>query len=504
MKAALKQQTSTGLVLTPQLQNSIRLLALSHLELEQEVAQMLLDNPFLEHDEHEEGEHLIEPSELAQHEAHSAQGEAEAAAETNYDAPDAAELQNPSDWEGEGSVSGETQIMEWGQDAPSSSGNNNEDDEFDPMSLKTAHISLQDQLHEQALGLRLSRAESAALYFLIESLNDDGYLEDSLVSLAQHLAGDDFDRLEEVLSPLQVALKQLQQMEPAGVGARDLAECLRLQIQTWPDSETKAAALIICSHHLQALAKKDIRALMRGCKQSEAVVREAMAAIARLEPKPGRRFADVESLIVVPEVVVRSKGSGLQRLFTVELNPAVLPRLRVDEIYARALRQAPSGAAQQSLQEARGFVRNIQQRFDTILRTAEAIVQQQHQFFLRGPTAMKPMVLREVAEELGMHESTISRVTNQKYMATPQGTFELKYFFSSGLASTKEGRDDTSSVAVRAHIQRLIKAENKAKPLSDGKIAEILASLGIECARRTVAKYREQLRIPAVSERRER
>jgi RNA polymerase sigma-54 factor len=183
-----------------------------------------------------------------------------------------------------------------------------------------------------------------------------------------------------------------------------------------------------------------------------------------------------------------------------QINPQVMPRLRVDRFYAQALKNAPAGGAQQSLNEARSFVKNVQQRFDSILRTAEFIVQQQHEFFLQGAVAMKPMVLKAVADELGLHESTISRITTAKYMATPQGTFEMKYFFSSSLAT--QGGEDASSTAVRAHIRQMIEAEDARKPLSDGKIADRLAVLGIDCARRTVAKYREGMRIPAASVRR--
>ena len=247
---------------------------------------------------------------------------------------------------------------------------------------------------------------------------------------------------------------------------------------------------------------------MQLCGASDAAVREAIALIARLEPKPGRRFVNVERNIVVPDVLVVQSGVGAQAKFRVRLNADVMPRLRVHDIYANALRQHKGGgndasnyaALQQRLQEARWFIKNIQQRFDTILRVSTAIVERQKSFFLHGELAMRPLVLREIADELGLHESTISRVTTAKYMATPFGTFELKYFFGSGLGTDSGG--NASSTAVRALIKQFIGAESAKKPLSDNQLSEMLKEQGIECARRTVAKYREGLRIAPASLRR--
>ncbi len=236
------------------------------------------------------------------------------------------------------------------------------------------------------------------------------------------------------------------------------------------------------------------------CNAPDAAVRDAIAVIARLEPKPGRKFADVQRNVVLPDVIVTKIGNGTQARFRVQLNPDVMPRLRVHDIYANALRGHKSGkdaasyaALQQRLQEARWFIKNIQQRFDTILRVSTAIVERQKNFFQHGALAMRPLVLREIADELGLHESTISRVTTAKYMATPLGTFELKYFFGSSLGTDAGG--NASSTAVRALIQQFIEAEPPKKPLSDSQISLMLKEQGIECARRTVAKYREALRI---------
>jgi RNA polymerase sigma-54 factor len=271
-----------------------------------------------------------------------------------------------------------------------------------------------------------------------------------------------------------------------------LAECLKLQILELRNTPEARAALCICEQPLELMAKRDVKKLSALCGCSDELVRAALALIARLEPKPGRRFADVQRNVVVPDVIVTAAGRG----FKVQLNPDVMPRLRVQDIYANAMRGQRGESAQgmqQRLQEARWFIKNIQQRFDTILRVASAIVERQRNFFMHGELAMRPLVLREIADELGLHESTISRVTTAKYMATPFGTYELKYFFGSALGTETGG--NASSTAVRALIKQFVASENPKKPLSDNQISDMLKEQGIECARRTVAKYRESLRI---------
>jgi RNA polymerase sigma-54 factor len=275
----------------------------------------------------------------------------------------------------------------------------------------------------------------------------------------------------------------------------------------WDDREVLEVALRICRQPMELLARRDIKRLVQLGVGSDALVREAIAAIARLEPKPGRRFVDVERNIVVPDVLVlqvANANKAASPKFRVMLNPDVMPRLKVHDIYANVLRNHRGGkdsashaALQQRLQEARWFIKNIQQRFDTILRVSTAIVERQKSFFTHGELAMRPLVLREIADELGLHESTISRVTTAKYMATPFGTFELKYFFGSGLGTESGG--NASSTAVRALIKQFIAAESSKKPLSDNQLSEMLKEQGIECARRTVAKYREGLKIAPAS-----
>ena len=324
--------------------------------------------------------------------------------------------------------------------------------------------------------------------------------------MAEGLAQGDLQQTEELLQHFGVALKLLHHMEPAGVGARHLGECLSLQLLDCKDCPETRAAIAVCQHPIALLAKRDVKRLAQLCGLTEALIKSAIGVIGRLDPKPGRRFVNVERNVVVPDVIVVKSGRG----FKVTLNSDVMPRLKVHDIYANAVKQSKSAgggvssaggqAMQQRLQEARWFIKNIQQRFDTILRVSTAIVERQKNFFTHGELAMRPLVLREIADELGLHESTISRVTTAKYMNTPFGTFELKYFFGSALGTETGG--NASSTAVRALIKQFVGIENLKKPLSDNQISEMLKEQGIECARRTVAKYREALRIAPANLRR--
>ncbi|MDP1530793.1 RNA polymerase factor sigma-54 [Rhodoferax sp.] len=522
MKQGLSLRTSQHLALTPQLQQSIRLLQLSTMELSSEVNQMLDENPFLERSEEEADR---ESFGLAQADTAISRNdrEQESAAYTGVDdhytsrvsTETASEepvttMEEAPSWDGDGSVSLSPDDSEWGGEAKARGNNLSGDDELDATELARSQETLQSFLQRQALSLRLGTEDRAALYFLIESLNDDGYLEDDLTELARGLAGDDTEQVEDLVHHFTVALGLLQSLEPAGVGARGLAECLRLQLQALKlnpafEADTVQVALRICAQPMDLLARRDIKHLMPLCDASDAQVRAAITLIGRLEPKPGRRFVDVERNIVVPDVLVTAVGQGPMVKFLVRLNPEVMPRLRVHDIYANALKGHKAGgsdaanfaALQQRLQEARWFIKNIQQRFDTILRVSSAIVERQKSFFVHGELAMRPLVLREIADELGLHESTISRVTTAKYMATPFGTFELKYFFGSGLGTDSGG--NASSTAVRALIKQFVAAESPKKPLSDNQLSDMLKEQGIECARRTVAKYREGLRIAPAS-----
>ncbi len=505
MKPSLQVRLSQHLALTPQLQQSIRLLQLSTLELHQEVGQMLDQNPFLELDDDAPATPFETPPERA---SLDRTGDA--------DVPDTAEAGGAAG-SAEGDAAGELRGDEFGTTERDDWSNGTEADDFDGIretpgksaaapdddgdgdaaERRSAGVSLQDHLRQQAAGLRLPDEDRAALEVLIESLDGDGYLADPLDEIAERLAEmlgvDDADAREALDGRLRMALKLLQSLEPTGVGASGLAECLKLQLRQTPRCPARQVAMRICEQHLELLARRDWRRLAALTGSDEATVRAAQELIRACEPKPGRPFADAESNVIVPDVIVRKSGRGV----SVTLNPDVMPKLRINDIYAQAARGLRGASANPGLsgrlQEARWFVKNIQQRFDTILRVSRAIVERQKAFFTHGAIAMKPLVLREIADELGLHESTISRVTTAKYMATPQGTFELKYFFGSSLATEAGG--NASSTAVRALIQQFVSAEDTKKPLSDNQISDMLAEQGITVARRTVAKYREALKI---------
>jgi RNA polymerase sigma-54 factor len=521
MKQGLSLRVSQHLALTPQLQQSIRLLQLSTLELSQEIQQMLDDNPFLEAQVEDVGEEFgIATSDARAADESDGQGEGDGSFEPSVpngelasaSAPDPEPAEfgddNAPNWEGDGTTETVPDDGEWGGEAPARRNNTGDEDEVEATDLARGNESLQSWLHRQALTLRLSEEDRMALRFLIESLNDDGYLEEPLEELARGLAPDDFEQQEELVQRFTMALHLLQSLDPLGVGARTLAECLTLQLKGMLDEsaqpEAVATAIKICQQPIDLLAKRDVKRLTQCCGGSEVLVKAAIALITRLEPKPGRRFVDVERNIIVPDVIVTQAGRGTRSNFRVQLNPDVVPRLRVHDVYAGALkahRGEGHQALQQRLQEARWFIKNIQQRFDTILRVSGAIVERQRNFFIHGELAMRPLVLREIADELGLHESTISRVTTAKYMSTPFGTFELKYFFGSALGTETGG--NASSTAVRALIKQFVAAEQARKPLSDSQISDMLKEQGIECARRTVAKYREALRIAPANLRKE-
>jgi RNA polymerase sigma-54 factor len=494
MKPSLQVRLSQHLALTPQLQQSIRLLQLSTLELHQEVEQMLEQNPFLETEEEAAPAYeqsLESPSAGAA--ASADRDDAEARGDTGGDEPadiDSADLGTTErdDWEN----GTEREDFDGTRETPSSAPSAAGDDDFDPQDRNVSRPSLQDHLRGQLVGMRLSPEDFAALNVLIESLDGDGYLADKLDEIAAQLADDDDDSREALLERLQCALRWLQSLEPIGVGARDLPECLVLQLRAMPRCEAQAIAVIVCKQHLDLLARRDIRKLMAVTGADEGLLKAAQALIVACEPKPGRPFTNAEAHIIVPDVIVQKSGRG----WKVALNPDVMPKLRINSLYAQAIKGQRNGAGapmSARLQEARWFMKNIQQRFDTIARVSQAIVERQKGFFSHGAIAMKPLVLREIADELGLHESTISRVTTAKYMATPMGTYELKYFFGSGLATEAGG--NASSTAVRALIKQLVAAEPADKPLSDNQLAEMLAEQGIQVARRTVAKYREALKI---------
>jgi RNA polymerase sigma-54 factor len=354
--------------------------------------------------------------------------------------------------------------------------------------------TLRDHLVGQLSLVRLDERDRALVALLIDALDEDGYLTQQLEEIVALLPPE----LEVDLEELGIALRHLQNLEPAGVGARTPGECLCLQLKGAADCPARALALEISGKHLELLASRDYTRLRALTGANDDALREAQRLIQAVNPRPGAAFARVETRYVVPDVIVR-KHRGSWRA---SLNPDAMPRLKINRLYAEIAAASRAGAASglsSQLQEARWLIKNVQQRFDTILRVSQAIVERQRHFLEHGEVAMRPLVLREIAETLSLHESTISRVTTQKFMATPRGTFELKYFFGSHVATDAGGA--ASSTAIRALIKQLVAAEDARAPLSDARIAQVLGEQGIVVARRTIAKYRESLQIPPVNQR---
>jgi RNA polymerase sigma-54 factor len=489
MKQTLQLKTSQHLALTPQLQQSIRLLQLSTLELHQEIEQVLGENPLLER--------LDDPLDRSVRLLADGAINNGAATSTTPDAPPAAnqgeEGGSASGAEGEGGDSGESggaeHDMEWGDAGRSGGGGEEEDGR---PQLEASPVSLREHLMEQVRLTCSSPRDCALVELVVDTLDDNGYLEETLDELHARLP----DELEIEFDELRTALSLVQSMDPPGVGARSAAECLALQIRRMPGVPlvTRRMALNIVERYLTWFAQRDFNKLKKALDCDDEDLREAQAVIRQCNPHPGAAFASDVSDFVVPDVIVRRAKEG----WSVQLNPDVMPRLRVNTLYAALLKQGKSESQLNAqLQEAKWLIKNMRQRFDTILRVAQAIVERQRNFFSHGAVAMRPLVLREIADTLGLHESTISRVTTQKYMLTPHGMFELKYFFGSHVATEAGG--EASSTAIRALIVQLTGAEDPKNPLSDSKIAEMLGEQGMVIARRTVAKYREALKIPPVS-----
>jgi RNA polymerase sigma-54 factor len=480
VKQTLQLKLSQHLTLTPQLQQSIRLLQLSTIELNAEVERMLQENPLLEKADADadegDGDGPVAYDAGGATPPASASGDERAAP----DEPSPSSAVDGADFGDYGGGDGE-----WG------GGPSSDDDEFYPQQV--AASTLRDHLNAQLALLNLPLRDRQLVAALIDALDEDGYLTSSLEEIAGYLP----EELGIDADELKIALNYVQSFEPAGVGARDCAECLALQLRVLPpDTPYRAMAQKVVVEHLSLLANRDFAKLKRLLHTDDDGVRGVRDLIRSLAPRPGAAFAKTESNYVVPDVIVR-KTRGR---WVAALNEAAMPKLRLNRIYADILTRNRDASNQQlsaQLQEAKWLIRNVQQRFDTILRVAQAIVERQRRFFDHGEVAMRPMVLREIADMLSLHESTISRVTTQKYMLTPRGTFELKYFFGSHVATDTGGA--ASATAIRALIKQLIGAENVKAPLTDSRIADLLGEQGILVARRTIAKYREALAIPPVN-----
>ncbi len=488
MKQTLQLRVSQHLALTPQLQQSIRLLQLSTLELHQELEQMLIDNPLLERldDPLDHSVRLLGDGAISQAPstpAESGEAGADAGADANYE--------GPSGEGGEAGAEGGASEADWSFDDVARSAKAPEDDNARPQ-LEAHQTTLREHLLEQLSVTMDNRRDRALVELLIDALDDNGYLEESLDEILARLP----EELEIEIDELMVALKLLQSFEPAGVGARNASECLAIQIRRMDKVPfvTRRMALILVENHLELFAQREFNKLKKALDCDDEDLREAQAVIKRCNPHPGAPYAGDASDYVVPDVIVKRSKNGWQ----VSLNRDVMPKLRVNAMYANILKQNKGeGSLSSQLQEAKWLIKNMRQRFDTIRRVAQAIVERQRNFFSHGEVAMRPLVLREIADTLGLHESTISRVTTQKYMLTPHGMFELKYFFGSHVATEAGG--EASSTAIRALIKQLIGAEDPKNPFSDSKITDMLAEQGMVVARRTVAKYREALKIPPVN-----
>jgi len=488
MKQSLQLRTSQHLALTPQLQQSIRLLQLSTLELHQEIEQILGDNPLLERldDPLDRSVRLLADGAINNAPANGEAPPAPGQQAEGQEAPAPAGEGDGFD----GAADGDRGDADW-SDGMARAPGGGEDEDGRPQ-LEACAITLREHLMEQVREATLSARDRALAELVIDALDDNGYLEEPLDEIHARLP----EELEIELDELRCALALVQSMDPVGVGARSAAECLALQIRRMPGVPlvTRRMALTIVEGYLSWFAQREYSKLKKALDCDDEDLREVQAVVRQCNPHPSAAFASNVSDYVVPDVIVRrSKGD-----WAVTLNPDVMPRLRVNSLYASLLKQGKSEAQMGAqLQEAKWLIKNMRQRFDTILRVAEAIVERQRNFFSHGAVAMRPLVLREIADTLGLHESTISRVTTQKYMLTPHGMFELKYFFGSHVATEAGG--EASSTAIRALIAQLTGAEDPRNPLSDSKIAEMLGEQGMVIARRTVAKYREALKIPPVS-----
>ena len=502
LKPSVQLRLGQQLTMTPQLQQAIRLLQLSTLELQAQIQETLEQNPLLElAEEGAEGEFGDEyeagTESLAERQSESTSDNTASAEEPTAPADDFDFGANGS---GEDNIPDDLPVdTSWDEiyDIPTPYTGAPEDDGRDFYENQSGGgETLQEHLTWQLDLTPMSDTDRAIATALIDSINEEGYLGDDIEAIHASLAEDlDID-LDEVVAVLHL----IQQFDPRGCGSRDLRECLLLQLVDLPeDTDWLAAARHLVDEHLELLGNRDYKTLMRKLKLDEQELQQVIGLIQTLNPRPGELIDVSTAEYIIPDVFVRKRYGTWQ----VELNPDIAPRLRINQLYAGLIKRADQSAdntyLKEHLQEARWFIKSLLSRNETLLRVATAIVERQRGFLEYGEEAMKPLVLRDIAEQLEMHESTISRVTTQKYMHTPRGIYEFKYFFSSHVATADGG--ECSATAIRAMIKKMIEEENQAKPLSDSKIASTLVERGINVARRTVAKYREAMAIPPSNER---
>jgi RNA polymerase sigma-54 factor len=494
MKQTIQLRLGQQLTMTPQLQQAIKLLQMSTLDLQQEIQQALESNLMLESAEDDHAEPEAEDARFpAQDDASLPLDQQREDARLDSalrperdDMP--TELPTDSEW----SDTFDSHIPNGSAGAGNPSSDNAD---FDLFAQRSRPQTLQDHLNWQLNLARLDPRDRAIAEALVDGIDTNGYLRLDLDELPEILDDPELERDE-----IDAVLHLIQSFDPAGIAARDLRECLILQLRALSDSEpARTHALRICEQHFDALARNDLDSMRRATKLNDDELAQALTLIRSLNPRPGSGVADVRPEYIKPDVLVRRRNGS----WTVELNPESTPRIRVNESYRQLIRRADKAADNQCLkshlQEAQWFIKSLLSRNDTVLRVATKIVELQQDFFDFGEEAMRPLVLRDIAETLELHESTVSRVTTQKYMHTPRGTFEFKYFFSSHVNTTSGG--ECSSTAIRAFIRKLVAAETPNKPLSDNKIADALSTQGIQVARRTVAKYREAMGIPPSNER---
>jgi len=478
MKLSIGLKVANSLSLTPQLQQAIRLLQLSSLELEQEIQIQLDSNPLLE--KLEEENHSMESLDTIKEE----QQEKELSESLNADhLPD--ELPVDTDWD----------------DVYTHQSSAMERPEFEEREdNRQGDVSLKSHMLEQINLLHFSPVDRLIAYCLVDALDEKGYLDaeiEEIIASVQHLLEQmDYDVEEDEVIAV---LKLIQRLDPIGIGSRNLAECLMVQVESLSELEPFRNEAILLLKHYGLLLTNDLNKLIKQTGLNAEILRSAIDLLKTLKPYPGMEFENKDSDYQIPDVVVMKKDGH----WHVQLNPDVMPKLRINPYYSGMIRRADQSDDNQYLRnqmlEAKNFIKSVDERHKTLLKVATCIVKHQRDFLEIGAEGMKPLILRDVADEVELHESTISRVTTNKFLLTPRGLFELKYFFSSHVSTTVGG--EASSTAIRAKIKKLIADENPRKPLSDNIIANLLKEDGIDVARRTVAKYRESLHIPSSSDR---
>ena len=507
MKQSLQIKMGQSLAMTPQLQQAIKLLQLSTLELQTEIQSALESNPMLEMQDEESAEPREADLANESRETRDAFKEEEKAAAEQKQTAAELELVGENSSKSDDILPEDLPVDSGWDDiydsaTPTSTGTTSGDGESrDFTEFHNAGItSIQDHLNEQIRFAPLSDRDQDIAETIIDAIDDNGYLIDDVQVLIDGLNRDIADPEQWfVIDEFETVLHLVQHLDPAGCGARDASECMNIQLSQMPESDVVTHAMAIVSDHLNLLAAHDFSRLRRLLKINDEQLQESVALIRSLNPRPGRQLVQDHDQYIVPDVFVK-KIKGVWR---VELNPDIAPKLGINALYAgmvkRADKSEDNNFMRNHLQEARWFIKSLQSRNETLLRVATAIVERQRSFLEYGDEAMKPLVLRDIAEQLSLHESTISRVTTHKYIHTPRGIFEFKYFFSSHVSTANGG--ECSATAIRAMIRKFIAAEDATKPLSDSKIASTLVAEGIQVARRTVAKYRESMAIPPSNER---